>query len=113
MSIETGELRHRVIIQSLAETPNTDVGITPTYMDVATLWAKFEPFKGVHYFETKEITADISAKVTIRYYPEYSITAENWLVHDGIRYRIRSVRDIEKRKVFLELMLEEVERINA
>jgi len=105
--IDIGEMRHRVIIQALAEVPDADVGITPAFTDVATLWAKLEPFKGVHYFETKEISAEITAKATLRYYPEYTITAENWLKCDGIRYRIRSVRNILKHNEWIELMLEE------
>lgn len=100
-----GEMRHRVTLQRLVEQPDGNVGITPTYEDIATVWADVETVTGLVYFDGRQTEGATSYRITIRYRSD--ITSEQWVLYDGRRLRIRSVVNLKVRKRFLILDCEE------
>ena len=100
-----GELRQRVEIQTLSETPDIGTSLTPVYTKVAIVWAKVEDVKGITKFSTFQIDPAITHRITIRY--RSGVTTENWILYDGRRFRIRSVADRFERGRFLFLDCEE------
>ncbi len=103
--MEIGKLRQRVQIQTYSEIQDATFKTLKTFTTIATVFAEIKPVKGYVTFDTKQIDQTVTHKVTIRYQPY--ITSENWLYMNSRRFRIRSVRNIDERNRYLELLCEE------
>lgn len=104
--MDIGNLRSRVKIQTFEEEQQENTAKTlKTWTTIKTVWANVAPVKGYVTFDTKQIgEGGVTHKIIIRYQP--FITTEHWILLESRRYRIRSVRDIEERKRYLELLCE-------
>lgn len=67
MSIKAGQLRHRVIIQTLATTPDTFGSPGRTWSDLDTVWASITPVTSREYETGRQTVGEVSHRVTIRY----------------------------------------------
>lgn len=100
-----GKLRHRVTVQTLDERADPTHAVETDYVNVATVWADVEAVSGRTEIESKQIGEAVTHRVTMR--SRLDVTAENWLLWRGRRFRIRRVRDLDERRRFLILDCEE------
>ena len=106
--IAIGKLKKRLDIQTFTEVPSAQYATTKTWTTTATVWGNIEPIKGSVYFASKQIGENVTHKIIVRF-PASSITTENWVLHNSIRYRIRAVRNLAQDNRYIELMCEEEE----
>lgn len=103
--MKVGELRQRITIESLTETPDGGTSLTQSFPDLVSTWAKVEDIRGVVKFGATQIDPESTHLFTIRYYP--GITTEDFILFDGRRFRIRAVSDRFERGRFLALEAQE------
>ncbi len=101
-----GQLRQRVIIKEKSVTQNTYGEEVITWNDVDTVWAAVEPLRGREFMDGKQITAEVSTKIRIRY--RSGITPEMRAVFGSIAYDIHSIIHIEEREREIHLMCQEI-----
>lgn len=107
-----GNLRDKVTLQQLIETPDDNVGTIRKFKDIKRIWASIDPAKGNSYYLNQQIDADITHIVRIRYIDD--ITAENYFIYWNFkRYRVRQVKNIYEFDRWLELYCEEEEELPA
>jgi len=62
-----GKYRHYITIQQPVETID-DVGQTVTsWEDYKTVWAQIQPLKGREYWQSQQVNAEVTHRITIRY----------------------------------------------
>ena len=104
--MDATKLRHRVSIQQVTEAKDTYGATTRTWATIATAWAAIEPIAGREYFYAQQVASSVSHRVTIRH--RTGITPKMRIVHDSRTFEIESVRNLEERDRWLELMCSEV-----
>ena len=62
-----GPLRHRVTIRTYTKTRDGYGAEIETWADFADVWASVEPLIGREYMAAKQITAEVSHKIRMRY----------------------------------------------
>ena len=65
--IQSGRLRHRIVIQSPTETQDTYGEPIKTWATFLTTWASVEPIKGREYWESQQVNAEVTYKITMRH----------------------------------------------
>lgn len=65
--MQAGKLRHRVTIQTQTATQGTFGEPADTWTDVDTVWASVEPLSGREFLDARQMQADVTTRVTIRY----------------------------------------------
>lgn len=103
--MKIGSLRHKVTLQKKVVTEDELKQQTETWTDIATVWASVEPLSGREYFTAKQVNADISVKITMRYRKD--VTPEMRVAFNETVYEILSVIDPEERNISLILMCRE------
>ena len=103
--MRAGKLRHKVTIQDYTESQNSYGEMTKTWSDYATVWASIEPVRGREFWESQQINAEVTAKITIRHL--YGINPKMRVKHDNRIFEIISVINPEERNVELQLMVKE------
>lgn len=105
--MRAGQLRHRVILQTLTPGQDSYGDQTESWGDTATVWAAIEPLRGKEYYDAQQINAEITIRIRIRY---RSGVTPVMRVKQGSRiWDIKAVIHPEERKQELELLcVEEV-----
>jgi SPP1 family predicted phage head-tail adaptor len=104
--MRAGPLRQRVTIKDKSVSQNTYGEEVITWTDVDTVWAAVEPLSGREFLEGKQITAEVSTRIRIRY--RSGITPEMQVVFGSITYDIHSIIHIEEREREIHLMCQEI-----
>lgn len=99
------DLRHRLTLQQEVRTADGAGGYTPSWSDVATVWAQVEPLKGAERLHAMQLQDTVSHRVTIRY--RAGVTAALRLLFGTRVFNIRAVINPGERNRWLELMCEE------
>lgn len=108
-SVNSGDLRHRVIIQSQGEGVESGGEIIPQASNVATVWAAIRPRGGSESVTGPQVTGTVTHDVYVRYQSALASIAPKWRVLFGSRrLHIVSVTRIEEIKVWLQLECQEV-----
>ena len=89
MSISSGRLRHRIIIQSQSTTKDTHGQAVTTWTDVATVWAAVEPIRGREFFAAAQINSEVTTRIRIRW--RSGVTAAMRVSFDSRIYDIQAV----------------------
>ena len=103
--MRAGKLRHKITIQDYTESQNGYGAVTKTWSDYATLWASIEPIRGREFWESQQINAEVTAKITIRYLAD--INPKMRVKYGNRIFEIISVINPEERNVELQLMVKE------
>lgn len=86
--LHAGKLRHRVIIQSRAQTQDEETGaLTVEWEDFATVWASIEPLSAREFIQSSAVQSDISVRIVIRYLEGVNATMR--VLHRGKIYNVR------------------------
>lgn len=101
-----GRLRHLVEIRRWTEfaAPDAD-GITASYPLVAEEFAAVETMGGVAYREGVQVGERITHRIIMRHRDD--LTTTHVIVHQGRRYRIKRVMDVEAAGRFIAIEVEE------
>lgn len=105
MTVKAGRLRHRVTLQSAADTADGGGGFTTTWSDVATVWAAIEPLAARERLFAQQLENPVTHRVTIRY--RAGVTATMRLKFGARVFNIRGVINAGERDRTLELLCEE------
>ncbi len=104
--MRAGQLKHRITIQSKSASQNTYGEEVITWADWATVWAAVEPLQGREFLDGKQITAEVTTRIRIRYrsgiLPEYRVK------FGSIYYDILSIIPLEERDREIHLMCQEI-----
>jgi SPP1 family predicted phage head-tail adaptor len=103
--LHSGLLEHHVILQRLTLTPDGMGGGTQSWIVIGTPWAYIIPATAWENLKSMQLEAPITHSIYIRYRTD--ITARDRIVHRSRIFNIRSIIDIEEKKLFLELKAEE------
>lgn len=100
--MQAGRLRHRLILQSKAETRDSYGATLITWDTEATVWGAIEPLSGKEYFAQQEVQSESKVRIVIRY---YSGVLPSWRVSNGgLYYDIVDVLNHDMRNQQLTLM---------
>ena len=101
--MEAGRLRHRVVIQSLAETQDGATGaITESWSTLATVWAAIEPLSGREFIAAAESGSEVVARIVMRHRSD--VTAKMRIVDGSMTYNIQAVLpDLESGTEYMTL----------
>lgn len=98
------DLRTKIDIQRFAASEDSIGGRSRTWSTIETCWAKYEEGIGAEIAFADGKKSVVSAKIYIRY---TDITAKDRVLIDGIPLNISSVNDIQRRKMWLKITLQE------
>ena len=104
--MEAGRLRHRVTIQSKTVVQDAYGEETITWGTFATVWANVEPLRGREFLEARQVMAEVSTRITMRYYA--GVKPEMRAVFGSITYDILAVIHVESREREMQLMCQEI-----
>ncbi len=105
MTARTGMLRHRIILESAAVTPDGGGGESLVWQPVATLWAAIRPLSGRERFSAGEFSAQVSHEIILRYRAGV-LPAMRFRKGSRI-FEIRAVMDENERRRRLRVLCEE------
>lgn len=103
--MRAGTLRHRITIEQPAETQNAHGEPVVTWSALATCWASVEPLSGRELLMAQQVNAEITHRARLRYVA--GVMAKQRVQHQGRYFDINAVRNIDERKVELELLCQE------
>lgn len=106
--IPVKSLNQKAIVQTRAMVGShfgiTD--LTEQFIDLGVLWGKFETDKkGYQSFGGAGISESITHVFTTRYTNVITVTDQEWLLYDGVRYKVDKIENINEEKKFLRLYL--------
>lgn len=107
--MQSGRLRHRVVIQSVSEAQNSVGEIIETWGTFATVWARIDPLSGRQLLAANQLDEPVAARMKMRYLS--GVTGKMRVVHGNITYNIRGAPMVSADKSEIELLLEEVPHI--
>lgn len=93
--MKIGDLRQRILFQSIVETPDDAHGHTITWKDEVVTWAKVEPVSGTESYFAHQLRNVISHKIKIRYRTDISV--EMRIVFETRIMKIESIINIEEK----------------
>lgn len=103
--MKIGELRHRVEIQNKTVQMDELLQQSEVWATYATVWASVRPIKGREYVAVKQVNAEVSVVITMRYLS--GITSEMRILFGNRVFDIVSVINADERNRVLELMCKE------
>ncbi|MFH5927149.1 head-tail adaptor protein [Roseomonas xinghualingensis] len=106
MALSAGRLRHRLVLeQRSSDAP--DFSLQDTFTPVAEVWGAVEAVRGSVYAAGLQLEERITHRITLRY---RNPTTFDHIRQDGTghRFKVRDARDVDGRRIELEVMAEEV-----
>ena len=103
--MRAGTLRHKVVIQQNTPTRDSYGAEVEAWTDYATVWASIEPARGREFWESQQVNAEVTGKISIRYLA--GITPKMRVKHGSRIFEIISVINPEERNRELQLMVKE------
>lgn len=96
--MQAGKLDRRITIQRASVTKDEYNNDVPTWEDVATVWAAYEPIRDGERFRAGERAAEASARFQIRYSSQVSdVTGKDRLIFNGQTYEITHTKEVGRR----------------
>ena len=102
-----GALRHRVVLETLAQTEGTSPAMTATYTELATVWAGIRTPRGTSKLEGEAVTDAPSHRFRMRYRSDVDLGV--FMRWDGRRFQVLEVTNVDERKRWLEVLARELE----
>jgi SPP1 family predicted phage head-tail adaptor len=103
--VRIGKLRHRITIERVTETRDTDGSVIETWSTYVTVQASIEPISGREYFAAQSTQADATHRISLRY---LSGIVPKMRVKFGSRiFDILSIINVDERNRELQLMCRE------
>jgi SPP1 family predicted phage head-tail adaptor len=103
--MKIGKLRHRIAIEQVAETQDSDGSVSEAWYTYDTVQASIEPVSGREYFAGQTTHADVTHRIYMRYIP--GIIPGMRIVYQSRIFAILSVINTRERNLELQLMCRE------
>lgn len=104
--MRAGTLRHRIVIESLTETPRNSFGAPArTWTTFATRWARVRPLRGKELFEAQQVYPSVDHAITLRHLD--GVTAKMRVTFRGRIFDIKGVTTPDEREIQSDLMAKE------
>jgi SPP1 family predicted phage head-tail adaptor len=104
--LRIGALRHQVTIQSYTKSRDSYGGEVETWTDLHTgVWASVEPLIGREYLAAKQVQAEVSHKVRMRYIA--GLLPAMRIVWGTRTFEIESILNVQERNRELVIMATE------
>jgi len=103
-----GTLRHRITFEQETRADDGGGGSASTWANIfgiPTVWARVEPLSGREVLFGQQMQASVTHRITLRHKPE--VTEAMRINFGGRLFNIRSIRHIEERDRWTELLAEE------
>jgi SPP1 family predicted phage head-tail adaptor len=105
--IQPGKLRHSVTIQKLTGTLDAAGQEVQAWETYGVRWAAIEPLQGRELFSARQIHAEITTRITVRYLA--GVTPKMRVLFGSRTFDIQEVINPEERNAELQLMC--IERV--
>lgn len=107
-TVQAGNLRHRITLRQKASTTTANAygERTPTYQDVATVWARVRPLNARENERAKSAGQSISHAIDIRYREGLDVGMQ--IVHRGRTLLLNGITDTDEDKVKMTLYCTEL-----
>ena len=92
--VRAGKQRHLVTIKKTVESRNSLGEVTDSWVVFAQRWASVEPLAGREFWSAKQVNADNTVKISMRYC--YGITTKMRVEYDNRVFKIDSIIQIKK-----------------
>ena len=102
-------LRHRVLIRTKVETPDTQGGFTMVWSTTTTVWAPVDPIKAIQTMDYR--AANVDATHTIKMRGNVSVVETQRLQFDSRDFEILTIENIQERDVFKVITCKEIKRL--
>jgi len=89
MTIAAGHMRHRITIESSAQSRDEWGGVIETWSHVAEVWGEVRPLSGREFVAAQAVQAGVTARITIRFRSD--IAAAMRVRHGADVYNVRAV----------------------
>ena len=107
MRSEAGQLRHRGTVERNQGVQNTTGEVVPDWVAVyASVPAAVEPLRGREFYAARQFNAEVTHRIILRKESRV-VRARDRFVVNGRIFDIDSVRDLEERGAWLELICTE------
>lgn len=100
-----GQMRQRVTIQSVTQTPNGSGGFFESWGTFTTVWASIEPVTAAQKFGYMQLSHEVTHKIIVRFFS--GLTSAMRILYGTRIFAVQSYRDFEERNRFLEIMAKE------
>lgn len=107
LPVRIGAIRHRLTLQTVNDTADSQGGFVKAWTDTATVWGSLEPLSGRERLQAQQVQGLVTHKVRIRYRSSVTVTASMRVKFGTRTFNIREIRNAEERNVYLDLMVEE------
>ena len=101
---DPGWLRHRVVIEAPAASPDGAGGETVTWSTVDTVWAKMDSPRAIERIATDRLTGVVTHVATLRF--RNDVTGGMRLVYRGRPYRVLTAHDPDLNERYLVVKVE-------
>lgn len=96
-----GELRSRITIEQLSDTPDGIGGKIRTWSTLKTLWAYIEPANASERYFAQRVEDNITHKVLIRY--TTGLDTSMRIVYKTRKFQIKGLKEVENKHRFIEI----------
>ena len=104
--MRSGRLNKRVTIQELSISKDQFNADIESWADVITVWAHIEPLRGREYWQAKQVVAEVTGRITIRY--QQGIDEKMRVTYGDKTYNILAVINPEEGNRTLQLLVKEI-----
>jgi len=104
--MRAGIIRHKVVIQQNVPTEKDSYGAeVEDWTEYATVWAAIEPVRGREFWDSQQVNAEVTGKITMRYLS--GVTPKMRVKHGDRYFEILAVINPEEKNEELQLMVKE------
>lgn len=95
--MQSGKLRHRLLVQTKVETRDADGAVTITYTDLATVWGEVKPLSGSKTVSRDKVEATTVYRIRMRYFA--GLTASSRILLGTRVFQITALQNLEERGI--------------
>lgn len=99
-----GDLKKRIVLQSVTETPDAMGGMSQVWADVAEVWGAIWPTSAREIMASQSNVLSVSHRIRIRYRSDITSAWRIYYTAAGTYYNIVSIIDPNMRHWVLDLM---------
>ena len=104
--MEIGTLRHRITLQKLIVSTNSNGFEVETWKELKTVWAAVSNLQGREFFAAAAVQAENTVKFTIRYVSDIDPTMR--IIFRNKRYDIVAIDNKKYQNKYMEIKAQEV-----
>ena len=105
--MKAGALRERITIEDKTVTQDGYGAEVITWSSVGTFWGAVEPLAGREFLEGRQLIAEVTTRIRLRYQPDVDIRPEMRAEYRGRYFEVVAVLHIKERKREIHLMCTE------